>query len=106
MNKAIIVGCLLAGGCTTIADTMAEEPERIYASNKSADALESCLGNALSSLGGPNTIRAEGSRTLNFGERMMNNTSVTIRYGNPNTVEIRRSSVLKQRITDRVEGCL
>ena len=37
---------------------------------------------------------------------MFNTATVTIIYGDPNTVQVRRGNGLKQKISDRVEGCL
>ena len=106
MRKLLLFGCIGLVGCTTVSETMNKEPEHTYTSQKSADALENCIGTALSSLCGPNTIRAENSRTLSFGIAMFNTATVTIIYGDPNTVQVRRGNGLKQKISDRVEGCL
>lgn len=101
--RILLIVFTLGACATTPAGLRGNEPRATYSSAKGLPALEQCLGESLSFLGGPSVIHGEQAATLSFGDGGITSLMIDIA---PPAVTVRTSYPYQASLRRRVEGCL
>ena len=102
--RAFVCVCFALAACaTTPASIRTSEPKAVYSTSKPEPALEQCLAESLSFLGGPAIVKGEASTSLQFGTGGITSLIVDL---SPSSVTVRSGYPYAANLRSKVQACL